>query len=438
MAKSFEIQQSQPLHIENTVMMLGKQDLNVNNAFKTYRDMKLDGMVSGSMSFIKAILSKGGFSLEYHPQATADEKKLTDALNKSLANMEDYDIKRLLSSWLSMLDYGCSLNEVVLERVDGRFVFKTVSPIHLSTVQKFKFKGGQLKQVVLNPAENDGLIEVEDGNQKEIDGKKLLLFRVEPDADFPLGKSLLYGAYTSWKTKKILQEYEAIGVAKNLSGVLNLKVPSEYITKYFTEPASDEAIYISNLIQQAEMLHAGKGSFILTASDTQENGVRLFEVDTIGGSGGNAQNFNVGGAIARYNQEILLSLQTVVLSIGNEGGGSFALSDNQTYLLSLFVENIRAVIAYEFRKALKLAYEANGANTDRLPSIKWDAIEPMDWDEFTKGWQRLLQAGGVTPTQELEAFFRTQGEAPQADYSKKLDTTPRADASERGDDRKEG
>lgn len=438
MAKSFEIQQSQPLHIENTVMMLGKQDLNVNNAFKTYRDMKLDGIISGSMSFIKAILSKGGFSLEYHTQATADEKRLTDALNKSLANMEDYDIKRLISSWLSMLDYGCSLNEVVLERVDGRFVFKTISPIHLSTVQKFKFKGGQLKQVVLNPAENDGLIEVEDGNQKEIDGKKLLLFRVEPDADFPLGKSLLYGAYTSWKTKKILQEYEAIGVAKNLSGVLNLKVPSEYITKYFTEPASDEAIYISNLIQQAEMLHAGKGSFILTASDTQENGVRLFDVDTVGGGGGNAQNFNVGSAIARYNQEILLSLQTIVLSIGAEGGGSFALSDNQTYLLSLFVENIRAVLSYEFKKALKLAYEANGANTDRLPHMKWEAIEPMDWDEFTKGWQRLLQSGGVTPTQELETFFRQQGEAPMADYSKKLDTTPRADASERGDDRKEG
>lgn len=438
MAKSFEIQQSQPLHIENTVMMMGKQDLNVNNAFKTYRDMKLDGIVSGSMSFIKAILSKGGFELVPHANATADEVKLTAALNASLQNMEDYDIKRLVSNWLTMLDYGCSLNEVVLERVNGRFVFKTISPIHLTTVNKFKFKGGQLSQVTINPAENDGLIEIEDGKQKTIDGKKLVLFRLEPDADFPLGKSLLYGAYTGWKTKKILQEYEAIGVAKNLSGVLNLKVPSEYITKYFTEPASDEAIYIANLISQAEMLHAGKGSFILTASDTQENGVRMFEVETVGGSGGNAQNFNVGSAIARYNQEILLSLQTVVLSIGQEGGGSFALSDNQTYLLSLFVENIRAVINYEMKKALKLAYEANGANTDRLPSIKWDAIEPMDWDEFTKGWQRLLQAGGVTPTQELEAFFRTQGEAPQADYSKKLDTTPRADASERGDDRKEG
>lgn len=436
--KAFEIQQSQPLHIENTVMLMGKKDLHVNNAFRTYREMKLDGIISGSMSFIKAILSKGGFTLQYHPQATQEEKRLTDALNKSLQNMEDYDLKRLISNWLSMLDYGCSLNEVVLERVDGRFVFKTISPIHLSTVNKFKFKGGSLKGVVINPAENDGLLEVEDAQQKEIDGSKLILFRVEPDADFPLGKSLMFGAYTGWKTKKILQEYEAIGVAKNLSGVLNLKIPSDYITKYFTEPNSDEAVYVSNLIQQAEMLHAGKGSFILTASDTNQNGVRLFEVDTLGGSGGNAQNFNVGAAIGRYNQEILLSLQTVVLSIGQEGGGSFALSDNQTYLLSLFVENIRSVISYEFKKALKLAFNANGANTDKLPTMQWEAIEPLDWDEFTKGWQRLLQAGGITPTKELESFFRDQGGAPTAVYTDKLDTKPKADATERADDRKEG
>lgn len=436
---AIERQQSQPLHVENTVLQLGKQDLHINRAFATYREMKLDGIISGSMSFIKAILSKGGFVIDYHPNSTQEEKKVIDALNKSLANMSDYDVKRLISNWLQMLDYGCSLNEVVLERVDGKFVFKNISPIHLTTVSKFKFKGGKLDSVILNPAENDGLIDLgETGEQKTVSGDKLLLFRVEPDQDFPLGKSLLYGAYTAWKTKKIMQEYEAIGVAKNLSGVLNLKVPSEYITKYFTEPTSDEAIYVDNLIQQAEMLHAGKGSFILTASDTQENGVRLFEVDTVGGSGGNAANYNVGAAISRYNQEILLSLQTIVLSLGAEGGGSFALSDNQTHLLTLFVDNIRAIISYEFKKAIRIAFEANGLKNERIPSLKFEPLEPLDWDNFTKGWQRLLQSGGVTPTADLEQFFREKGEAPMADYTKKLDTTVRADASERGDDRKEG
>lgn len=430
-------QVTQPLHIENTVLLMGRQDLSINNAFNTYREMKLDGVVSGSVSFIKAILSKGNVKIAYHPKSTEKEKKVIDALNVSLDNMEDYDKKRLISNWLQILDYGCSLNELVYERKGGVFVFKTISPIHLTTVNKFEMQGGSLKRLKLEQAENDGLV-VNVGKQPNtISGDKVLFFRLEPDADFPLGKSLFYGAYTAWKAKKIMQEYEAIGVAKNLSGVLDVKVPSEYINKYFSDPASDEAIYVANLLQQAENLHAGKGSYILSSSDTSPNGIHLFEVTTVGGNGGNAQNYNVGQAIARYNNEIQLSLQSTVLSMGVEGAGSLALSSDMVNLLTLFIENIQQTISHEFRKAVKLAFKLNGIETDNIPTLEWEKVQPLSWDDFTKGWQRLLQAGGVTPTEDLEAYFRTTGEAPTADYSKPLNTVVKADPNERVGDKQE-
>ena len=430
-------QVTQPLHIENTVLLMGRQDLSINNAFNTYREMKLDGVISGSVSFIKAVLSKGDVKIAYHAKSTEKEKKVIDALNTSLNNMEDYDKKRLISNWLQILDYGCSLNELVYERKGGVFVFKTISPIHLTTVNKFEMQGGSLKRLKLEQAENDGLV-VNVGKQPNtISGDKVLFFRLEPDADFPLGKSLFYGAYTAWKAKKIMQEYEAIGVAKNLSGVLDVKVPSEYINKYFSDPASDEAIYVANLLQQAENLHAGKGSYILSSSDTSPNGIHLFEVTTVGGNGGNAQNYNVGQAIARYNNEIQLSLQSTVLSMGVEGAGSLALSSDMVNLLTLFIENIQQTISHEFRKAVKLAFKLNGIETDNIPTLEWDKVQPLSWDDFTKGWQRLLQAGGVTPTEDLEAYFRTMGEAPTADYSKPLNTVVKADPNERVGDKQE-
>ena len=430
-------QVTQPLHIENTVLLMGRQDLSINNAFNTYREMKLDGVVSGSVSFIKAVLSKGDVKIAYHAKSTEKEKKVIDALNTSLNNMEDYDKKRLISNWLQILDYGCSLNELVYERKGGVFVFKTISPIHLTTVNKFEMQGGSLKRLKLEQAENDGLV-VNVGKQPNtISGDKVLFFRLEPDADFPLGKSLFYGAYTAWKAKKIMQEYEAIGVAKNLSGVLDVKVPSEYINKYFSDPASDEAIYVANLLQQAENLHAGKGSYILSSSDTSPNGIHLFEVTTVGGNGGNAQNYNVGQAIARYNNEIQLSLQSTVLSMGVEGAGSLALSSDMVNLLTLFIENIQQTISHEFRKAVKLAFKLNGIETDNIPTLEWEKVQPLSWDDFTKGWQRLLQAGGVTPTEDLEAYFRTTGEAPTADYSKRLTTVVKADPNERVGDKQE-
>ena len=414
-------QQSQPLHVENTVLQMGKRDLSIDRAFHTYREMKLDGIVSGSMSFLKAILSKNDYKIGYHKDSTKEERDLIDALNLSLETMEVYDKKQLLSNWLQMLDYGCSLDEVVFERVNGKMVFKTISPIHLTTVEQFEMNRGKLEKLKLAQPDNDGLLVNVGSNQQTISGDKVLFFRVEPDSDFPLGKSLLYGAYTGWKAKKILQEYEAIGVAKNLSGVLDIKVPSEYINKFYAEPNSEEAIYVANLLTQAEMLHAGKGSYILSASDTQQNGVRMFEITTVGGAVGGGRSYDVGKAISRYNTEIQLSLQTIVLSLGAEGGGSFALSENNTYLMTLFVENIQRVISQEFKKAIRMAYTLNGLPLDRIPSLEFEDIMPIDWRVFTEGWQRLLESGGVTPTEDLESFLREAGNAPQADYSKKLE-----------------
>lgn len=417
---AFTTAQSQPLHIENTVLTLGKEELSVNNAFTTYREMKLDGVISGSVSFIKSLVSKSGFEIVASVGASSKEKALVAQLNKSLNNLDGFTKPRLLGQWLSSIDYGCSLNEVVLHDVGGFKVFKEISPIHLSSIERFEMKGNKLNKLHLNTPENDGLIQQTLKPQASIDGAKLLFFRIEADSDFPLGKSLLYGAYSSWRAKKILQEYEAIGVAKSLSGVLQVKVPSEYLNKYFNEPNSDEALHVSSLLDQAEMLHAGKGSYIVIPSDTTDNGVDLFRVMPV--SAETNSNSNVGESIQRYNTEIQLSLQSMVLSIGSSGGGSFALSDNSTYLLSLFIDSIQKSLSSELVKMVKTIMTLNGITPDNDPSIKWEEVQPLDWDDFTRGWSRLLSAGGVTATEELETFLRNEGNAPEADYGKKLET----------------
>lgn len=416
---AYTVAQTKPLHIENTVLTLGKEELSVNRAFHTYREMKLDGVISGSVSFIKSLVSKSDFKIEAGKGASQREKDLVAELNKSLDDLEGFTKPRLLGQWLSAIDYGCSLNEVVLQKVGNYTVFKEISPIHLTSVQRFEMKGNSLSKLHLNPAENDGLIQQTEVVQPTLSGEKVLFFRIEADSDFPLGKSLLYGAYSSWRAKKILQEYEAIGIAKSLSGVLQVKVPSEYLNKYFNEPNSDEAIHVTSLLDQAEMLHAGKGSYIVLPSDTTDNGVDLFRVMPV--SSETNTNSNVGEGIQRYNTEIQLSLQSMVLSIGSAGGGSFALSDNSTYLLSLFIDSIQKALSTELVKMVKKIYEINGLSSWVEPQIWWEEVQPLDWDDFTRGWSRLISAGGITPTEDLEEFLRREGNAPEADYSKVLE-----------------
>ena len=399
-------QQSNPLHLENTVLNLGRTDLNIKNSFKTYRDMKLDPMIGGSLSFIKALISKTGYQVKAVKGSTAQQKELVKAINNSLSNSA-YGRKRLLDNILSMLDYGASMFEVVLTKnTKGQFVFDTISPVHLSTVNKFSFKRGVLQQVTINPASNDGLL-FDDAATEDIDGKKVLLFRLESDQDFPLGKSLLYGCYTAWKTKSILNEYTTIGAAKNLSTVVKVSLPLEYINAYMSDPASDEAKYTEELLASVENLHAGKACYAVIPSDLSSGGQSLFDISGISSESGNS-TFNAEQSIERYNREILFNMQTSVLALGSNSQGSFSLAENSTNLLGLFIQNIFAVIKDEFNKALKMVWEANGQSQDKLPELVFDDVDEQDLKVFAESWTKLVSAGAVQNNVETENLIRKQ------------------------------
>ena len=397
-------QQTNPLHLENTVLHLGRRELSIQNCFRTYRDMKLDPIIGGSLSFVKALISKTPYRVKAARGSTAQQKKLVKAINESLSNTP-YGRKRLVDSVLSMLDYGASMFEIVPHKdAQGQWVFKNLSPVHLSTVNRFTFDGGELLKVELTPAQNDGIV-AQVGNPVELDGKKVLMFRLESDQAFPLGKSLLYGCYTAWKTKSILNEYTTIGAAKNLSTVVQVRLPMEYINSYYNEPTSDQALYTTELLTSVENLHAGKSCYAVVPSDLSDGGQSLFEISTIGGGASNS-TFDAEASIERYNREILFNMQTSVLALGSNSQGSFSLAQNSTNLLGLFIQNVFSVISNDFEKALKLLWEMNGMDLAKLPTIEFDDIDERDLKTFAEAWAKLSSVGAVTNDVETEAAIR--------------------------------
>lgn len=429
-------QQTNPLHLENTVLHLGRRDLSIQNCFRTYRDMKLDPIIGGSLSFVKAIISKTPYQVKAARGSTAAQKKLVKAINDSLSNTP-YGRKRLMDGVLSMLDYGASMFEIVAQKDSSQqWVFKNLSPVHLSTVNRFTFDGGELLKVELNPATNDGLV-VQVGNPINLDGKKVLMFRLESDQDFPLGKSLLYGCYTAWKTKSILNEYTTIGAAKNLSTVVQVKLPMEYINSYYNEPTSDQALYTTELLASVENLHAGKSCYAVIPSDLSDGGQSLFEISTIGGGNSNT-TFDAEVSIERYNREMLFNLQTSVLSLGSNSQGSFSLAENSTNLLGLFIQNVFSVIQSDFEKAIKLLWEMNGADMAKLPTLEFDDIDERDLKVFAEAWTKLVGAGAVTVDEESEAQIRKDFGMPEKPANTPAAAVPVQEVPEQPAQEKEG
>lgn len=415
-------QVTSPLHIENTVNSLAIEDLKLPKAFNTYRDMLLDEYISGGLLLTKNLISKLDYSLVVSENASEQEKILVKKLNKSLSNLSGYTKADYLNQVLSLLEYGQSMFEIVMKRDSGTTVFDTFSPIHPIDVNKYVYNRNVLKQLVLNPSDNDGLIVQQERTEKKLDGRKVVQYKLNPSLDYPLGQSLLNRCYLPWKKKGIASEYELIGVAKNLSGVLKIKAPAEYIQAYYNDPASANAQYMQELIDQAELTHAGKTSVAVVASDSTENGVSLFDLTTIGNAEG--ADIDVNEIIKRYDLSILTTLYTDILAMGQGGGGSFALSDSKTTILSLFIDSLLHAITSGFEKVVKAAYEANGV----LPKgdyakLTFGEVEKLDFDAFSRGWQRLVQSGAVQADDELESFIRTQAKAPAKDKSTVRDNT---------------
>jgi len=406
-------QVTSPLHIENTVNSLAVADLKLPKAFKTYREMLMDEYISGGLLLTKNLINKLDYKLETPQGASQQETLLIKALNKSLNNLDGYTKTDFLNNILSSMEYGQSLFEIVMAREEGKMVFNTFSPIHPMNVNKYEYSRNSLKRLLLNPADNDGLIINDMAAQKSLTGERVLQFKLNPSLDYPLGQSLLNRCYMPWKKKGIVSEYELIGIAKNLSGVLKIKAPSEYINAYYNDPTSDNAKYMAELIDQAELVHGGKSSLAVVASDATETGVSLFDITTIGNADGNDVDANA--TITRFDQAILTTLYTDILTLGQAGGGSFALSDSKTTILSLFIESVINMIDSGFQKAVRAAYKANGVTVDKLPRLVFDDVEKLDFDTFSKGWQRLIQSGGVVVDDKLEAFLRERGKAPVAD-----------------------
>lgn len=420
------------LHIENSVNQLAKSDLRIPQCFQTYREMQTDEAIGAALNLIRSLLSKTNYKLTAHKDATQQERLLTDALNASLSNMEGMTKQQFLLYILSQLEYGHSMFEMSFQRVAGKHVFNTFYPIHPISVNKYVYKQNVLQRLELSPVENDGVL-VQEAVQSNLKGDKVLMFKHQADLDHPLGRSLLHRIYTTWKTKQISSEYALIGLMKNLSGVLKLSIPSTYINDYYTDTTSANAIYTSQLMDTAAQLHAGQESLIVLPSDVTDTGQRQFDAELLTGD---SQKIDTNPIMVRLNNQILMSLYSDLLSLGQGSGGSLALADSKTNVLAMYLSSVHSSISDHFAKAIKSAWELNAISDRHYPTLVFDPVEKLDFDTFSKGWQRLIQCGGVIADDHLEAYLREQSNAPVIDQaSKRIQPTVTED-NERADKEK--
>jgi len=383
-------------------------------AYKTFKQMALDGAVHPSLDFVESKIAEADWVVRI-PKKAPKELLGQLTLQKEFVESCMTDMEH---SWTAMIKDAASFNRYgfsTLEKVyryrntkygskhdDGRVGFRKIVGRSQGTIEKWEWvnKGRDIKgfwQRVVTPAETINingwetlkLQSTQAFNLKFIPSYKYLHFRHNPQNNSPTGSSPLAGVWQAYKMKQAYQESEAIGTAQDNNAFKILYLPPEYLVADADEDRKASFEMYKTMLEKAHQ--AKQSGFILPMlTDSEGNKMFDFEIKNISGT----KSYDVNAIIARYTREIQVGLFADVLSLGGGSGGSYSLAESKVNIIDLAVKSRLNEIKDQLNHDLMTQlFEQNGWSTEWMPYFDYELPNMESMDNKGKFYQRVKAVG---------------------------------------------
>ena len=219
------------------------------------------------------------------------------------------------------MQYGWSWHEIVYKRrmgpwqndgrrrskyTDGLIGWRKLPIRSQETLQRWIFddSGGIQGMVQLAPP---------DYQTRLLPIEKSLLFRFGHHKGNPEGRSALRNSYRPWFYKKRLEEFESVGVERDLAGLPMVKAPSDYLR---AKPGTDQYKMVQSFQRMVRSIRRNEqeGLVFPTAYDKETN-QPLFKFELLGSGG--ARQFYTNELIQRYEQRQLMTVLADFIMVGH-------------------------------------------------------------------------------------------------------------------------
>lgn len=385
------------------------------NSTRIYREMAENDSVIASILFAIEMLIRGvKWKIEPYSQHP-DDLKLASFIDECFNDM-DKPFNEVISEVISFLTYGFSVQEVVYKR---RFGQKQVDPRFHS-----RFEDGLWGWRKISIRSQDTIMRWEFGPHNRLEGvwqyppnmggavyipkHRFLLFRVNSKKDNPESTSILRSAYRSWYFKKRIEELEAIGIERDLAGLPIARIPAEYMAPGATP---QQKAFYEQVKKIVSSVRQNNKAGVVFPSTRDEKGNLIMDFSLLTSPGQKQLDTNL--VIQRYNISITQVVLADFIMLGQQGKGSYALSEDKTELfgaaLEAWVDNIQDVFN---RYAIPRLLEVNDISTKALPKLSHSLLDIKDISKLSAYFQQLISVGAITPDNELEDFLRKAARAP--------------------------
>ncbi|MEO6205033.1 MAG: hypothetical protein ABIO67_06595 [Mycobacteriales bacterium] len=336
------------------------------------------------------------------------------------------------------LQYGWSWHEVVLKR--------RVSPWAKDGRQRSKHSDNMvgwrrmpvraqdtLHRWVFGPdGEVVGMIQLAapDYKQRVLPIERSVLFRHGVYKGNPEGRSALRNAYRPWFYKKRLEEFESVGVERDLAGLPMVTVPSDYLR---ASKGTEQAKMVDAMKRMVRAIRRNEQEgLVFPAAYDSETKNPLFKFELLGSGG--ARQFSTNELITRYEQRILMTMLADFIMVGSTATGTYNMHVDKTKIFRAALNQVVQSFCDDLnRHVIPKLFMANGLRVEELPRITPSDVDAPD---LTQLGGFLAQTAGLGfswgPDADMEKFLRNAAGLPELgddDYSKRRKLARKTEAT---------
>lgn len=386
-------------------------------AIKVYREMATNDAIIGALLYSIDKLLRNVKWTVVADDTSPEQEQAKQFIEECMEDMS-HTFSDLISEILSMLPYGFSWHEIVYK--------KRVGPWEKDPKKRSRFSDGRIgwrkipirsQETLLRWVFDDdggvkGFVQMAPPYYKMtvIPIEKSLLFRTGQHKGNPEGYSMLRNAYRSYFFKKRMEEFEAIGVERDLAGLPVAKVPSHYMNA--KKESKEYATYQAFKKMVQNIRRDEHDGLVLPLEYDPVTKQPLFDFELM--SSGGTRTFDTNALIQRYEQRILMACLADFILVGHEQTGSYAMHADKTGIFKTALNSIANSIADVFNRfAIPRLFEVNGMKIDALPRLVPSNVDSPNLAELA---QFMSSMGGLGmtwfPDPDLEEYLRNVAQLP--------------------------
>jgi hypothetical protein len=368
---------------------------------KEVKKMLNDAVIGAAIETYKMWLARSEVEVIPYSDSVEDIKR-ANFIKECIEDL-DHPFEDFLQDAYTHIEYGFAPIEMVFKQRlkekgsifnDGLTGWKKLPLRNQETIYDWKYSDNGRELIGLRQDLNNTMVGDRYNSllRNHTDGliyipiEKLMLFGYNKSRGSAESNSSLKKVWSAWRNRVELELAESVGSQRSLAGIPVYYLAAEYMSP--DAPDDQKAAYAEVCRQMRNFSNNEQSAFVIPNVYDQHSKQRLFSLETLEVKGNS--HYDTDSIIKRWDLKILTTLLADVLTLGQGGGGSFALSENKTALLQMSLEARHKEIAKVIRHTLiKTTFQLNGWDSNKLPDIKFTYPADVEIDNFGKLAQRL-------------------------------------------------